>query len=175
MGIGSVAQFVGRRKLRAGMDGRRAGASAAARSGRGARRGRAARSGSPAPSIATRVRAGSRPNRDGTFKHWENSRTVVKTSCLLHRPVRPAATLVTKACVCNYSLREPFSCCRFRSRTPGPPPFSSMNSTPADSNARRIAKSLALSVPSGSPLAPRDEWWQRLVPTQRQDSPRSNE
>jgi Prolyl oligopeptidase family len=31
-----------------------------------------------------------------------------------------------------------------RSRTPGPPPFSSMNSTPADSNARRIAKSLAL-------------------------------
>jgi hypothetical protein len=32
----------------------------------------------------------------------------------------------------------------FRSRTPGPPPFSSMNSTPADSNARRIAKSLAL-------------------------------
>ena len=27
---------------------------------------------------------------------------------------------------------------------PGPPPFSSTNSTPADSNARRIAKSLAL-------------------------------
>jgi hypothetical protein len=54
------------------------------------------------------------------------------------------AVVVTKACVCNYSLREPFFCCRFRSRTPGPPPFSSMNSTPADSNARRIAKSLAL-------------------------------
>jgi alpha/beta hydrolase fold len=64
------------------------------------------------------------------------------TSALLHRPVRPAVTIVTKACVCNYSLREPFFCCRFRSRTPGPPPFSSMNSTPADSNARRIAKSL---------------------------------
>jgi hypothetical protein len=61
-----------------------------------------------------------------------------------HPPVRPAVTIVTKACVCNYSLREPFFCCRFRSRTPGPPPFSSMNSTPADSNARRIAKSLAL-------------------------------
>ena len=56
--VDSVAQFVGRRKLRAGMDGRRAGASAAARSGRGARRGRAARSGSAARSIATRVRAG---------------------------------------------------------------------------------------------------------------------
>jgi hypothetical protein len=27
----------------------------------------------------------------------------------------------------------------FRIRTPGPPPFSSMNSTPADSKARRIA------------------------------------
>jgi hypothetical protein len=44
----------------------------------------------------------------------------------------------------SYSVREPFFCCRFRSRTPGPPPFSSTNSTPADSNARRIAKSLAL-------------------------------
>jgi hypothetical protein len=32
------------------------------------------------------------------------------------------AVVVTKACVCNYSLREPFFCCRFRSRTPGPPP-----------------------------------------------------
>jgi hypothetical protein len=32
---------------------------------------------------------------------------------------------------------------RFLSRTPGPPPFSSMNSTPAASNARRIARSLA--------------------------------
>jgi hypothetical protein len=29
----------------------------------------------------------------------------------------------------------PFFCCRFRSRTPGPPPFSSMNSTPATSRA----------------------------------------
>ena len=31
----------------------------------------------------------------------------------------------------------------FFNRTPGPPPFSSMNSTPAASSARRIAKSLA--------------------------------
>jgi len=31
----------------------------------------------------------------------------------------------------------------FRRRTPGPPPFSSMNSTPADSSARRSASSLA--------------------------------
>src|SRR5262245_38758866 len=30
-----------------------------------------------------------------------------------------------------------------RKRTPGPPPFSSMNSTPAASKARRTAKSLA--------------------------------
>jgi len=29
----------------------------------------------------------------------------------------------------------PFFVCRFRNLTPGPPPFSSMNSTPADSNA----------------------------------------
>jgi hypothetical protein len=32
---------------------------------------------------------------------------------------------------------------RFRSRTPGPPPFSSMNSTPAASKARRTARSFA--------------------------------
>jgi hypothetical protein len=31
----------------------------------------------------------------------------------------------------------------FRSRTPGPPPFSSMNSTPAASSARRTDKSFA--------------------------------
>jgi toxin ParE1/3/4 len=31
----------------------------------------------------------------------------------------------------------------FLRRTPGPPPFSSMNSTPADSNARRTARSFA--------------------------------
>ena len=31
----------------------------------------------------------------------------------------------------------------FRRRTPGPPPFSSINSTPADSKARRIARSFA--------------------------------
>ena len=75
------------------------------------------------------------------------------------------------------SIRIPSSFCGLfgiKARTPGPPPFSSMNSTPADSNARRIAKSWRSSVPSGSPLAPRGEWWQRLVPTQRQDPPRSD-
>jgi hypothetical protein len=39
--------------------------------------------------------------------------------------------------------RYPFFDCRLRSRTPGPPPFSSMNSTPAVSSARRIASSFA--------------------------------
>jgi hypothetical protein len=34
-----------------------------------------------------------------------------------------------------------FFWCRFRNLTPGPLPFSSMNSTPANSNARRIAES----------------------------------
>src|SRR5262249_25020032 len=50
--VDSVAQFVRRRKLRAGRNGRRVAASPAARSGRGARPGRAARS------VATRVRGG---------------------------------------------------------------------------------------------------------------------
>src|SRR5262245_55612854 len=35
---------------------------------------------------------------------------------------------------------------RCRKRTPGPPPFSSMNSTPATSKARRTAKSLAVVI-----------------------------
>ena len=34
----------------------------------------------------------------------------------------------------------------FRRRTPGPPPFSSMNSTPAASSARRTAKSFAVVI-----------------------------
>jgi hypothetical protein len=42
--------------------------------------------------------------------------------------------------VCCYLFRLDI---RFRRRTPGPPPFSSMNSTPADSKMRRTPKSLA--------------------------------
>ncbi len=34
-------------------------------------------------------------------------------------------------------------CCRLRSRTPGPPPFSSMNMMPEASKALRMARSLA--------------------------------
>ena len=37
------------------------------------------------------------------------------------------------------------------------------------------ASTLVAPFTGGSPLAPRGEWWQRLVPTQRQDPPRSNE
>ena len=37
----------------------------------------------------------------------------------------------------------------FRSRTPGPPPFSAMNSIPAASNTRRTASSLALVIGRG--------------------------
>ncbi len=42
-----------------------------------------------------------------------------------------------------HSKNSPCSGGRLRRRTPGPPPFSSMNSTPADSSARRTAKLLA--------------------------------
>jgi hypothetical protein len=45
---------------------------------------------------------------------------------------------------CQFSLRyERFEDSGFRSRTPGPPPFSAMNSMPEDSNARRIDRSFA--------------------------------
>ena len=40
--------------------------------------------------------------------------------------------------------RYPFFSCRLRSRTPGPPPFSSMNSTPAASKARFITSTVAV-------------------------------
>jgi hypothetical protein len=50
--------------------------------------------------------------------------------------------------LCNLAVAWPahfrgFACGRFRMRIPGPLPFSSMNSTPALSNARRTARSLA--------------------------------
>jgi hypothetical protein len=43
----------------------------------------------------------------------------------------------------GYYARQGFLCWRFFSRTPGPPPFSSMNSTPAASSACRTAKLFA--------------------------------
>jgi hypothetical protein len=42
---------------------------------------------------------------------------------------------------------------RWRKRTPGPPPFSSMNSTPAASKARRTAKSLAVVIDVSSSVS----------------------
>ena len=44
---------------------------------------------------------------------------------------------------CSFSYLRGFSFPDFRRRTPGPPPFSSMNSTPAFSSACRKAASLA--------------------------------
>ena len=59
-----------------------------------------------------------------------------------------------------------FSFTGVRSRTPGPPPFWSMNSTPAASEARRIASSLAAvsEVPSSATSA------RRIVLAPRADS-----
>ena len=42
---------------------------------------------------------------------------------------------------------------RCRKRTPGPPPFSSMNSTPAASKVRRTAKSLAVVIDVSSSVS----------------------
>jgi hypothetical protein len=44
----------------------------------------------------------------------------------------------------DYLWNFPFK--GFRRRTPGPPPFSSMNSTPADSKARLTARSFAVVI-----------------------------
>jgi len=54
-----------------------------------------------------------------------------------------------------------FPCGGLRRRTPGPPPFSSMNSTPAVSNARRRAASLA----SVTGISPSTTSTRRIVAT----------
>src|SRR5262245_43422459 len=54
---------------------------------------------------------------------------------------------------------------RCRKRTPGPPPFSSMNSTPAASKARRTAKSLAAVIEVSSSVSSA----RRIVATLRSD------
>src|SRR5262245_1873395 len=54
---------------------------------------------------------------------------------------------------------------RCRKRTPGPPPFSSMNSTPAASKARRTAKSLAAVIEVSSSVNSA----RRMVATLRSD------
>src|SRR5262249_23974288 len=54
---------------------------------------------------------------------------------------------------------------RCRNRTPGPPPLSSMNSTPAASRARRTAKSLAAVIDVSSSVSSA----RRMVATLRSD------
>src|SRR5262249_25089793 len=54
---------------------------------------------------------------------------------------------------------------RCRNRTPGPPPLSSMNSTPAASKARRTAKSLAAVIEVSSSVSSA----RRIVATLRSD------
>src|SRR5215813_11502826 len=54
---------------------------------------------------------------------------------------------------------------RCRKRTPGPPPFSSMNSTPAASKARRTAESLAAVIKVSSSVSSA----RRIVATLRSD------
>src|SRR5262249_41109972 len=55
---------------------------------------------------------------------------------------------------------------RCRNRTPGPPPLSSMNSTPAASRARRTAKSLAVVIDVWASVSSA----RRIVVTPRVDS-----
>src|SRR6516164_6120507 len=54
-------------------------------------------------------------------------------------PIGPFRALAERA-------HQAFFACRLRRRTPGPPPSSSMNSTPAASKARRTAKSFAMVI-----------------------------
>jgi hypothetical protein len=55
---------------------------------------------------------------------------------------------------------------RLRNRTPGPPPLSSMNSTPAASRARRTARSLAVVIDVWASVSSA----RRIVVTPRLDS-----
>jgi hypothetical protein len=99
-------------------------------------------------------------------------------TCLLTRPA-PALTLKASNCRPNpsvaqeagefrpllYYLRFP-CCCALRRRTPGPPPFPSMNSTPAASNVRRTAESLTVVID----VSPSASSARRMVVTPRVDS-----
>jgi hypothetical protein len=66
---------------------------------------------------------------------------------------RPAALLSSPQGGGFFFHFRDFSNERFRRRTPGPPPFSSMNSTPARSNAVRIFVPVPLRPPRGPSLA----------------------
>jgi hypothetical protein len=86
---------------------------------------------------------------------------------MLYKRVRGSATCVLAKLVAMFRrlhqilyLRG-FSFADFRRRTPGPPPFSSMNSTPANSKARRTTSSVARRgwLPSFS------NWWIVMIPT----------
>jgi hypothetical protein len=59
-----------------------------------------------------------------------------------------------------------FSFTGVRSRTPGPPPFWSMNSTPAASKARRTARSFAAVIEVSSSVSSA----RRIVATPTEDS-----
>jgi hypothetical protein len=58
----------------------------------------------------------------------------------------PFPELAPEAAQVSIARALRFSYFGFRNRTPGPPPFSSMNSTPAASKARRTAESLAVVI-----------------------------
>jgi hypothetical protein len=60
----------------------------------------------------------------------------------LRRPRCTAGLRVSADCRLGYFVFFGLWSLGFRRRTPAPPPFSSMNSTPAVSNARRTARSL---------------------------------
>jgi hypothetical protein len=66
-------------------------------------------------------------------------------------------SLASSACVLTLLIAryrpgphaQSFGVCRLRKRTPGPPPFSSMNSMPDSSNARRSLAPVSLRPPKG--------------------------
>src|SRR5207253_11215083 len=66
-------------------------------------------------------------------------------------------------CVRLARPQDSYFCVSFLKRTPGPPPFSSMNSTPAVSSAARIAKLLARSEEHTSELQSRGHLVCRLL------------
>jgi hypothetical protein len=68
---------------------------------------------------------------------WRSLKAFTATNPLAAQPRRAPTPLMKSGLFSNSVLTAYtfFFCCRVRSRTPGPPPFSSMNSTPAASSA----------------------------------------
>ena len=99
----------------------------------------------------------------GHRRHAEFRRPAIQVACGRRDPRMGIRTTISNASSCVAFWQQldiatiyflgALGRRRCRKRTPGPPPFSSMNSTPATSKARRTAKSFAVVIDVSSSVS----------------------